>query len=340
MDWINLIIVPAVKSIVLIVVLLTGFAYLTLLERKLVGRFQLRYGPNRAWIFGLGQPLADAIKMIMKEEIIPGHVDKLLYLLGPVLAIVPALAIFAVVPLAPPITIGGYTINMYVADVNVALLYVLAIAGLASYGVILGGWSSNNKYGLLGALRASSQMISYELPMGIMLIAVILTTGKLSLVEIINQQASWPWYYWIWIWLIFPFFFITTLAETNRSPFDLPETENELVAGFGTEYGGIKFALFYMAEYLHMISASAIVVTLFFGGWRGPGATTYPVLGLVYFTIKVLLMIFLFIWVRSSLPRVRYDQLLKFCWTFLFPLSLIYLLLTTVGVILFPIPGM
>ncbi len=336
MDWINLILIPAIKSIVLIVVLLTGFAYLTLFERKLVGRFQLRYGPNRAWIFGLGQPLADALKMIMKEEFIPGHVDKIVYLLGPVLALVPALAIFAVVPVAPDFTLFGAKVTMWVANVNVGLLYVLAIASVSTYGIVLGGWASNNKYSLLGALRAGSQMISYELPMGIMLVALLLMTRTLSLVDIINNQARWPWYYWIWAWLIFPFFFITTLAETNRSPFDLPETENELVAGFGTEYGGIKFALYYMAEYLHIISSSAVLVTLFFGGWRGPFATQVPFLGLIYFVIKVLVMVFLFIWVRSSVPRIRYDQLLRFCWTFLFPLSLVYLLLTAIGVILLP----
>ncbi len=336
MDWLNLILIPAIKSIVLIVVLLTGFAYLTLVERKLVGRFTLRYGPNRAWAFGLGQPLADALKMIFKEEFIPGHVDKIVYLLGPVLAIVPALAIFAVVPVAPDFNFFGLRVPMVVADVNVGLLYVLAIASVSTYGIVLGGWSSNNKYALMGALRASSQMISYELPMGIMLVALLLMTRSLSLVDIINNQGHWPWYYWIWAWLIFPFFFVTTLAETNRSPFDLPETENELVAGFGTEYGGIKFALYYMAEYLHVISSAAIVVTLFFGGWRGPFATQIPFLGLVYFVIKVLLIVFLFIWVRSSVPRIRYDQLLKFCWTILFPISLIFLALTAVGVVALP----
>ena len=220
---------------------------------------------------------------------------------------------------------------MVVADVNVGLLYVLAIGGLGTYGFVLGGWASNNKWSLLGALRTSAQMLSYELPMGIMLVAVLLMTGSLSLVDMVQHPL--PWYYQVWILLIFPFFFITVLAETNRSPFDLPETENELVAGYQTEYGGIKFALYYMAEYLHMISASAVVVTIFFGGWRGPGVAAVPVLGLVYFALKVLAMIFLFIWVRSSLPRVRYDQLLKFCWTFLFPLSLVYLAITAVAVV-------
>ena len=332
MDWINLIVIPAIKSILLIVVLLTGFAYLTLFERKLVGRFQVRYGPNRAWKFGLGQPIADALKMVFKEEIIPGHVDKVLFVLGPVLAIVPALAIFAVVPVAPDLMLFGRKISMVVADVNIGLLYALAVAGLGTYGIILGGWASNNKWSMLGAMRTSAQMLSYELPMGFILIAILLMTRSLNLVDLVNKPL--PWYYQVWVLLIFPFFFITMLAETNRSPFDLPEAENELVGGYQTEYGGIKFALYYMSEYLHMISTSAVAVTIFFGGWRGHGVAALPALGLVYFALKVLAMIFLYIWVRASLPRIRYDKLLTFCWTFLFPLSLIYLAITAVGVVL------
>ncbi len=337
MDWINLVLVPAVMSLVFIIVLLTGFAYLTWVERKLVGRFQLRIGPNRAFRFGLGHPIADALKMVFKEEFIPRHADKVVFVLGPALAIVPALAIFAVVPVGPSLNVFGLQIPpqggaLVVADVNVALLYVLAMASLGTYGIILGGWASNNKYSLLGALRTSAQMLSYELPMGILLIAIILVTGTLSLVETVN--LSLPWYARAWILLAFPFYFITMLAETNRSPFDLPETENELVAGFQTEYASIKFALYYMTEYLHMIAASGVAVVLFFGGWRGPFVDKVPFLGLFYFAGKVLALIFLFIWVRASLPRVRYDQLLKFCWTFLFPLSLVYLAITAVGVVL------
>lgn len=332
MDWINLVVIPAIKALVLIIVLLTAFAYLTLFERKLVGRFQLRIGPNRAFKFGLGHPIADALKMVFKEEIIPGHVDKVIYLLAPALALVPALAVFAVVPIGPDITVFGRTISLVVSDVNVALLYVVGIASLGTYGVILGGWASNNKYSLLGALRTSSQMLSYELPMSILLIAVIAITGTLSLVETVNLSIAWYWR--VWILLAFPLYFTTMLAETNRSPFDLPETENELVAGFQTEYGGIKFALYYMTEYLHMIAASAVAVTLFLGGWRGPFVDQFPFLGLPYFAGKVLALIFLYIWVRASLPRVRYDQLLRFCWTLLFPLSLIYLAITAVAVVL------
>ena len=334
MDWINLIVIPAVKSIVLVVVLLTGFAYLTLCERKLLGRFQLRYGPNRAWRFGLGHPIADALKMIFKEEFIPGHVDKLIYVLGPALAIAPALAIFAVIPVGPEVRLFGQQTQLAVADVNIAILYVLALSGLGTYGIVLGGWASNNKYSLLGALRTSAQMLSYELPMGIMLLAILMVTQTLSLVEIVN--LSLPWTARVWILLAFPIFFITVLAETNRSPFDLPETENELVSGYATEYGGIKFALYYMTEYLHMLAASGLVVTIFFGGWRGPWAEQVPFLGVLYFVLKMLAMFFLFVWVRASLPRVRYDQLLRFCWTFLFPLALIYLAITAIGVVLLP----
>ncbi len=339
MDWINLVLIPAIKSVILVVVLLTGFAYLTWLERKLIARFQMRIGPNRAFKFGLGQPIADALKMIFKEEIVPGHVDKVLYVLAPALAIAPALLIFAVVPVGPSLTLFGREIPLVVGDVNIGLLWVLAMAGVGTYGIILGGWSSNNKYSLLGALRTSSQMLSYELPGGILLIAILLLTtlgspdgtGTLSLVEIVNLRL--PWYLRLWMWLAFPFYFITMLAETGRKPFDFPETENELVAGFQTEYGGIKFALFYMTEYLHILGASGVAVTLFFGGWRGPFVEQFPLLGPLYFIGKVLAMVFLFIWASASVPRPRYDQLLRFCWTFLFPVSLLYLAATAVMVV-------
>ncbi|MCC7354326.1 MAG: NADH-quinone oxidoreductase subunit H, partial [Anaerolineae bacterium] len=242
MDWLANLVIPLVKSVILIVALLTAFAYLTYYERKLVARFQVRYGPNRAGPLGLLQPVADAIKAIFKEEIIPTHVDKVVYVLAPALSLIPALIAFAVVPIGPSIRIFGREIALHVADVNVALLYVLAVAGMGTYGIVLAGWSSNNKYSILGALRTSAQMVSYELPMGTILVSLVLLTGSLSLTEIVSAPR--PWYIWLWVWLAFPFFFICALAETNRSPFDLPETENELVAGYQTEYGGIKFALF------------------------------------------------------------------------------------------------
>jgi NADH-quinone oxidoreductase subunit H len=338
MDWISLIVVPAVKSLVLILVLLTGFAYLTYYERKVLSRFHARYGPNRAGPLGLLQPIADALKAIFKEEIIPTRADKLIYLAAPVLALIPALIAYAVIPIGPTISLFGHPVDLYIADVNIGFLYILAVAGLGAYGVILAGWSSNNNYSTMGALRASAQMVSYELPMGIMLVSIVLTTtlatgtGSLSLVELV--QTPRPWWVWLWLWIGFPIFFICMLAETNRSPFDLPETENELVAGFQTEYGGIKFALFFMAEYINMIVASGIMATVFFGGYRGPFIDQAPILGVLYFVIKVILVLFLFLWVRASVPRVRYDQLMAFNWKFLLPVSLLYLAITAVVVAL------
>ncbi len=316
MDWLNLIVYPAIRVLVLFFVLLTGFAYLTWYERKLLARFQVRYGPNRAGKFGLLQPLADAIKAIFKEEIVPDHVDRPVYLLAPALAIVPALIIWAVIPVAKDFPA--------VADVPIGILWILAVAGIEGYGVILAGWSSNNNYSLLGALRSSAQMISYELPLGIFLVSILVLAGTFSLVELVALPR--PWWEWLWLWLIFPLFFICILAETNRSPFDLPETENELVAGFQTEYGGMKFALFFMAEYINMITTSAIMATLFFGGWKGPFADQYVWLGPIYLFIKVVALLFLFIWVRASVSRPRWDQLMRFSWQFLLPVSLVHLL--------------
>jgi NADH-quinone oxidoreductase subunit H len=333
MDWISLIVVPAIKSLLLVVVLLTGFAYLSYFERKLVARFQVRYGPNRAGPFGFMQPIADALKMVFKEEIIPLHVDRLVYLLAPALAVIPALVIWAVIPVAgESVTLFGQTITPYVADVNVGLLYILGIASLGTYGIVLAGWSSNNKYSLLGGLRTSSQMLSYELPMGIVLVSVVLIAGSLSLVDIVNAQKA------LWFVVLQPIgfiiYFISGLAEAGRSPFDLPETENELVSGFATEYGGIKFALFFMGEYIHAITISALATTFFLGGWYGPFVEQVPILGLVYFLVKLSAVIFLIIWVRASLPRVRYDQLMRFCWKFLLPLSLLNLAATAALVLL------
>jgi len=333
MDWISLLLVPAIKSLLLVIALLTGFAYLSYVERKLVARFQVRYGPNRAGPFGLLQPIADALKMVFKEEIIPSQVERVVYLLAPALTVVPALVIWAVIPISgTSFTLFGQTITPYVANVNVGLLYILAITSLGTYGIVLGGWSSNNKYSLLGALRTSSQMLSYELPMGVTLVSMLLIVGSLSLVDIVNAQKA------VWFVVLQPIgfiiFFISGLAEANRSPFDLPETENELVAGFATEYGGIKFALFYMGEYIHMITISALTATFFLGGWYGPFVDRIPFLGLVYFMVKVALVIFVIVWVRVSLPRIRYDKLMQFCWKFLLPLSILNLAVTAVGVVL------
>lgn len=327
MDWLNLIVMPALRSLALIIVLLTGFAYLTWYERKLLARFHVRYGPNRAGKFGLLQPVADAVKAVFKEEIIPNHVDRWVYIIGPMLALMPALVIWAVIPVAKGVPV--------IADVNIGFLWILAIAGVESYGIILAGWSSNNNYSLLGALRSSAQMISYELPLGMFLVSILILAGGFSLVSLVETPRAW--WEWLWLWAMFPLFYICILAETNRSPFDLPETENELVAGFQTEYGGIKFALFFMAEYINMITTSAIMATLFFGGYKLPFGLFSDVIWLGPFVLaaKVIILLFIFIWVRASIGRPRYDQLMGFTWKVLLPTSLAYMVITAILTVLF-----
>jgi NADH-quinone oxidoreductase subunit H len=320
MDWLHLIVFPIIRTAILFLVLLTGFAYLTWFERKLLARFQVRYGPNRAGKFGLLQPVADAVKAIFKEEIVPGHVDKPIYLIAPALSLIPALIIWAVIPVAKG--------TPAIADVRIGFLWILAVAGLESYGLILAGWSSNNNYSLLGALRSAAQMISYELPLGLILVSILILAGSFSLVQLVETPRAW--WEWIWLWIGFPVFFICILAETNRSPFDLPETENELVAGYQTEYGGIKFSLFFMAEYINMITTSAIVATLFFGGWKGPFADQFVWLGPFYLFIKIVVLLFLFVWIRASVSRPRYDQLMRFGWKFLLPFGIAYMSITAV----------
>jgi NADH-quinone oxidoreductase subunit H len=312
--------------------LMLAFAALTVIERKLLGRFTLRYGPNRVGKYGSLQIIADMFKMFFKEEVIPDHVDRLVYLIAPGLALIPALMAFAVVPIAGasfalPFEIldTPITINPWIADINVGILYILAIGSLGTYGVVLGGWSSNNKYSLLGGLRTSAQMLSYELPMGVALLSAILVVGSMQVTEIVAFQAA---YLGGFFWLIlvqplaFLIFFICGLAEAGRSPFDLPETENELIAGFATEYGGMKFGIFFGAEYVHMIVLAFIMATVFLGGWTGPLVAQVPFLGIFYLVIKVAVLLFVMIWVRASTPRIRFDKLMKFCWKFLLPLSI------------------
>jgi NADH-quinone oxidoreductase subunit H len=310
--------------------LMGGFAAMTVVERKLLGRFTLRYGPNRVGKYGSLQVVADMFKMLFKEEVIPDHVERAVYLMAPGLALVPALLAFAVVPLASePLTFAVFgltiVITPWIADINVAVLYILAVGSLGTYGVILGGWSSNNKYSLLGGMRTSAQMLSYELPMGLALLGPILIVGSMRMTEIVEFQAS---HLGGLLWFIliqpvaFVIFFICGLAEAGRAPFDLPETENELIAGFATEYGGMKFGLFFGAEYVHMIVLSFITATVFLGGWIGPFSQQIPLLGLVYLLVKVALVLFLMIWIRASTPRIRFDKLMKFCWKFLLPLSI------------------
>ncbi len=339
-------VVELVKAGIIATSLMLGFAAMTLIERKLVARFTFRYGPNRAGKYGLLQPIADMFKMFFKEEVIPGHVNKVVYVLAPIVSLIPALMAFAVIPLAgQPFTLPfseqllgtPIVVTPWVADVNIGLLYLLAIGSLGTYGVILGGWSSNNKYSLLGGLRTSAQMLSYELPLGVALLSVVLMTGTLQLNEIVQMQGR----FWGLGWFIFVqpiaflIFFISGLAEAGRSPFDLPETENELIGGFVTEYGGMKFGLFFGAEYIHVIVLSSMVATLFLGGWNGPFVEQVPFLGLFYFLLKVAVMVFVVIWVRTSVPRVRFDKMMRFCWQFLLPLGLANLAVTALVIAIF-----
>jgi NADH-quinone oxidoreductase subunit H len=332
MDWVGDFWIPIIKAIIIVLALLVSGAYMTLGERKICARFQVRYGPNRAGPFGILQPLADAVKAIFKEEIVPSHVDKVIYVMGPGISFAAVLITFAVIPIGPEMGILGQKVGLWIGDINVGLLFLLAIAGLGTYGIVLGGWSSNNKYSLLGALRGAAQMISYELPMGLALLAVVLIVGSLNVREIVDYQGGWP--------LIvlqpigFLIFLVAIIAESNRSPFDLPETENELVSGFMTEYGGIKFALYFIAEYTAMVVNSAIVVTVFLGGWKWPAILSdlHPLVGVGIFMAKVFFVLFLFVWIRSSVPRVRYDKFMRFCWKFMVPLALVNLTATAVVV--------
>ncbi len=334
MDWIDSWLIPIIKSLVIAFGLLIGFAYATWLERRGYGLFQLRRGPNRAGPFGLLQPWADALKAFFKEEIVPHTVDKVVYIMAPGIAMGVSLLVFAVIPIGPPIHLFGREIALQLTDVNIGILWALSVAGLGTYGIVLGGWSSNNKYSLLGALRTTAQLLSYELPLGLAILAVVLTVGSLRMSDIVAYQSPWP------LALLQPVaflvFVISMFAETNRSPFDLPETENELVSGFNTEYGGIKFALFFMAEYINMINASAICTTLFLGGWRGPFVAQVPILSVGYFMFKVVALLFFFVWVRTSLPRVRYDKSMAFNWKFLVPLGLTNLAVTAVVLAFLP----
>jgi len=333
-----------IEGFILATVLMLGFGGLTVVERKLVARFTLRYGPNRVGPYGSLQILADMLKMFFKEEVIPGHVDRLVYLMAPAMSLIPALIAIAVIPIAnepiPLFEVGGTTItlNPWIADINVGILYLLAVGSLGTYGVVLGGWSSNNKYSLLGGLRTSAQMLSYELPMGVALLSVILFAGTLNLNEMVRAQAcffgvgcglGWGWFIFVpTLTLSFLIYFISALAEAGRAPFDLPETENELIGGFATEYGAMKFGLFFGAEYVHVIVISCIVTTIFLGGWQGPFALQIPILQPIYFLIKMVVMIFMFIWIRASIPRVRFDKMMRFCWKFLLPLGMVNLAVT------------
>jgi len=383
----SFIVISLIKVVVVFAVLMTTLAYLQWVERKVIGHIQLRPGPYRVGPHGLLQPLADVIKLITKEDLIPPHVNRPLYLAAPFIAITMALLSISVIPFGPTITVAGYQTWMQLTDLNIGVLFVLAVSSMGVYGIALAGWSSNNKYALLGGLRSSAQMISYELPLSLTVAAPLLISNTLSLRELVEKQSGGIWH---WNILHGPFpqivsfivFLIAAFAETNRVPFDLPEAENELVAGFHTEYSSMKFASFFMAEYANMITVSCMATLLFLGGWMPPwparyGSSvvpvlifaaagvvalyhgmnparrrdkyTFPVVGIIFlivaavfalpwvqawlvplfwFAAKTGAILFTFIWIRGTLPRFRYDQLMGFTWKFLFPVAVVNLLVT------------
>lgn len=304
-----------IKSVALIIALLTGFAYSTLLERRLIGRIQRRHGPNRVGPLGLLQPVADGVKLLFKEEIVPGGADRAVYLLAPAISVVSALLAFAVIPVGGTVSVFGRPVQLGLADLELGVLFLLAVNGLGVYGIVLAGWASNNKYSLLGGVRSSAQLISYELALALAVVGVVLMSGSLRLRDIVAAQDV---AYVFLQPLGFALYFVAGIAETNRAPFDLAEAETELVAGYHTEYTGMKFAMFFMAEYINMITVSAVATTLFLGGWRGPGPD-----GTHWFVLKVALLLCVFVWLRATLPRLRYDRLMRFGWQVLLPAGLL-----------------
>lgn len=316
-----MVVIATIKVLVVFTAMLLIVAYMTLMERKILGHMQVRYGPNRVGPFGLLQPIADGLKLFFKEDIFVPYSNRIIYTLAPAIIVITALVSYAVIPFGDSIEIWGYKIDLVVADVNVGLLYLLAISSLGVYGVVMGGWASNNKYSLLGSIRSSAQMISYEISLGLSIIGVLMLAGSLSMVKIVEAQSS----MWFIVYqpLGFIIYFIAALAECSRTPFDLTECENELVAGYQTEYSSMKFGLYYLAEYAHILVISSVAVTLFFGGWQGPFLP--PV---IWFLIKVFIFIFIFIWIRATYPRLRYDQLMQFGWKVLLPLALLNIMIT------------
>ncbi len=337
------ILVSLIKIVIALFVLLTAVAYTTLAERKVVAHIQNRWGPSRVGPFGIWQPLADGLKFIFKEDLTPPYVNKPLYLLAPVLSLTVALTSIAVIPIGPWVTIGSVHTPLQIADVNIGLLVILGLTSIGVYGVALAGWSSNSKYSMLGSLRASAQMVSYEIALGLSLIGILIYAGSFSLRDIVMAQQG-TWLGFIPKWNIFTgqivaffIYIMAAYAETNRIPFDLPEAETELVAGYHTEYSSMKFAMFFMAEYANMFTVACLATVLFLGGWSGPvfgPPILHIVLPVVWFVVKVMAFMFLYIWVRGTLPRFRYDQLMAFGWKFLLPLALANIIVTSLVVAL------
>jgi NADH-quinone oxidoreductase subunit H len=334
MNAIDTLVIPLVKILVVLNAVLVAVTYMVLLERKVIAWVQVRLGPMRVGPHGVLQPIADAVKLLLKEDITPSRADRWVFTLAPILALVPALIVFAVIPFGPEVEIFGYPVTLYIADINVGLLYVVSVASIGVYGLILAGWASNSKYPLLASLRASAQLISYEVAVTMTLVSVILTAGTLSMVQIVEaQQSAGVWFGFVQP-VAFLIFFIGGLAETNRAPFDLPEAEQELTGGFHTEYSGMRFALFFLAEYANMIVVSAVATTLFLGGWLRPfpNVEALALLGWVppwvWFLAKTFGFLYVFLWIRATLPRYRYDQLMALGWKVLIPLGIANVVVT------------
>ena len=330
----KIIIVVALFSVTLLIA-----TYLTLAERKVAAWLQDRIGPDRAGPWGILQPLADAGKMFFKEDFIPAKADKWLFILGPGIAMFTALLTGSVIPWGPDLTIGGETVELQVANVDIGILFIMGIVSIGVYGIMIGGWASNNKFSLFGAIRASSQMISYELAMGISVITIVMMSGSLNIRDIVEDQHGMNWYVWKQP-LCFIVFFVCALAECNRAPFDLPECESELIGGYHTEYGSMKLGFFLFAEYINMFISCAVISALFFGGYNFPGmdnfsGNTLAILGTLVFFGKTFFFIFVFMWIRWTLPRFRFDQLMHLGWKKLIPISLVNLLITGIVIALF-----
>jgi NADH-quinone oxidoreductase subunit H len=333
-DLIDVIVIPLLQIVFVLTGVLIAVMYLVLLERKIQAWVQVRLGPMRVGPHGILQPIADVLKLFVKEDITPVRADKWIYTAAPIVVLVPALIAFAVIPFGSSVSLFGRKISLAITDVNVGLLYIVAVASLGVYGIILGGWSSNSKYPLLASLRASAQLVSYEVAVTLTFVSVILSAGTLSMVGIVNAQYNGG----VWFAFVQPvacvIYFICGLAETNRAPFDLPEAEQELVGGFHTEYSGMRFALFFLAEYTNMIIVSSVATTLFLGGWLPPFpnvkalAFLYWVPSWAWFTLKTFLVLYLFLWIRATLPRYRYDQLMRVGWKVLIPLAIANIIVT------------
>lgn len=318
-----------IKILIIVVCVLTCVAYMTLAERKVIGHMQVRLGPVHSGPWGLLQPLADAGKLIAKEDIVPDMVDKPVYIIAPIIGLIPAISSFAVIPFADKITIFGNEVIPQITDLNIGLLYILALSSVGTYSIIMAGWASNSKYSLFGSLRSSAQVVSYETAMGLSLVTPVLLSGTLSLREMTFAQINAGYWYIVPQFVAFVIYVISMVAETNRAPFDLAEAETEVVSGFHTEYASMKFALFFLAEYANMYIVASIAVIVFLGGWSGPFLPP-----LAWFLIKVFAMMFIFLWLRATLPRLRYDQLMSLGWKILIPVALANLLITSVVVYL------